>query len=82
MPFVAQQREVKLPPEATEFYELVPRRVTPAAQNHLPPSDAIVLFDGNNSTILSVRSGGFHGKLKTVLLQLPKNRGYSNQTRF
>ena len=34
-------------PKATEFYEPVPKVVTPANEN-LPPSDAIVLFDGKN----------------------------------
>jgi hypothetical protein len=56
---VAQQQSVKLPPEATEFWEPVPRVVTPGKENHLPPSDAIVLFDGTSlSQFESVRNGG------------------------
>src|SRR5690606_39168404 len=47
-PVFSQQKEIKLPPEATEFWEPEPRVVTPGDANHLPPSDAIVLFDGNN----------------------------------
>jgi hypothetical protein len=35
-------------PEATEFYTPVPPKIAPGAQNNLPPSDAIVLFDGSN----------------------------------
>jgi hypothetical protein len=37
-----------MPPQATEFYTPVPPKITPGAQNNLPPSDAIVLFDGSN----------------------------------
>ncbi len=35
------------PWEATQYYEPVPPVITPN-QDDLPPSDAIVLFDGNN----------------------------------
>jgi len=35
-------------PEDTEFYTPVPKVVTPAATVGLPPSDALVLFDGTN----------------------------------
>jgi hypothetical protein len=60
MPLLAQQKDIKLPPEATEFWEPVPKKVTPGTQNHLPPSDAIVLFDGNNlNNFVSARTGGF-----------------------
>lgn len=56
---VAQQQSVKLPPEATEFWEPVPRVVTPGKDNHLPPSDAVILFDGTSlSQFESVRNGG------------------------
>lgn len=48
IPAFAQQKDIKLPPEATEFWEPEPRVVTPGASDHLPPSDAIVLFDGSN----------------------------------
>src|SRR5690606_8873056 len=34
------------PPEATEFWEPEPRVVTPGPSAHLPPSVAVVLFDG------------------------------------
>ena len=34
-------------PEATEYWEPEPVVVTPA-QDNLPPSDAIVLFDGSD----------------------------------
>ena len=43
-----QQKDIKLPPEATEFWEPIPRKVSPGTQNHEAPSDAIVLFDGSN----------------------------------
>ncbi|MFD2201190.1 3-keto-disaccharide hydrolase [Shivajiella indica] len=60
LPLIAQQQDIKLPPEATEFWEPVIRKVTPGAQNNLPPSDAIVLFDGNNlNNFVSDRTGGF-----------------------
>ena len=48
IPAFSQQKDIKLPPEATEFWEPEPRVVTPGASDHLPPSDAIVLFDGKN----------------------------------
>jgi hypothetical protein len=35
-------------PEETEFYEPVPPVVTPGASFGIPPSDAIILFDGKN----------------------------------
>ena len=48
IPAFSQQKDIKLPPEATEFWEPEPRVVSPGASDHLPPSDAIVLFDGKN----------------------------------
>ncbi|WP_228527700.1 3-keto-disaccharide hydrolase [Pararhodonellum marinum] len=55
----AQQKEIKLPPEATEFWEPEPRVVTPGAENHLPPSDAIIIFDGKNlDNFKSLKTGG------------------------
>jgi hypothetical protein len=48
MPLFAQQKDIKLPPEATEFWEPVPRKVTAAAQMGQAPSDAIIIFDGKN----------------------------------
>lgn len=47
-PAISQQKDIKLPPEATEFWEPEPRVVTPGESNHLPPSDAVVLFDGKS----------------------------------
>lgn len=44
----SQQEDIKLPPQATEFWEPVVRQITPGEQNHMPPSDAIVIFDGTN----------------------------------
>ncbi len=58
MPLLAQQKDIKLPPEATEFWEPVPPKVTPGSENHKPPSDAIVLFDGSNlDNFVSAKSG-------------------------
>src|SRR5690606_34688641 len=58
-PALSQQKDIKLPPEATEFWEPEPRVVTPGDANHLPPSDAIVLFDGKNlDAWKSVGKGG------------------------
>ena len=48
IPAFSQQKDIKLPPEATEFWEPEPRVVTPGESSHLPPSDAIVLFGGQN----------------------------------
>jgi hypothetical protein len=46
--FSQQSNEQTAKPEDTEFYEPVPKIVTPGATNSAPPSDAIVLFDGKN----------------------------------
>lgn len=45
---MAQQEEIKLPAQATEFYTPVVKKISPGKENHQPPADAIVLFDGNN----------------------------------
>lgn len=42
------QDQPQLPPEATEFYEPVPPKVTAEEAFIQPPSDAIVLFDGTD----------------------------------
>ncbi len=48
----------KLPPEATEFYSPVPPKITPGSENHLPPSDAIVIFDGTSlNNFVSAKDG-------------------------
>ncbi len=53
-----QQSPPPMKPEATEFYTPVPPKITPGAENHLPPSDAIVLFDGKNlDAFVSARTG-------------------------
>ena len=58
-PVFAQQKDIKLPPEATEFWEPEPRVVSPGNENHLPPSDAIVLFDGKDlDKFTGVKDGG------------------------
>ncbi len=58
-PLLAQQKDIKLPPEATEFWEPVPRKVSPGAENHQAPSDAIILFDGKSlDNFISARDGG------------------------
>ncbi len=41
-------QENKMKPEFTEYYEPVPRKVTPGKQPGEAPSDAIILFDGKN----------------------------------
>ncbi|PSL07473.1 3-keto-disaccharide hydrolase [Cecembia rubra] len=57
-PLLAQQTEFKLPPQATEFYEPVVRKVTPGKENSMAPSDAIILFDGTSlSNFVSSRTG-------------------------
>lgn len=35
-------------PKSTEVWEPIPKMVNPGSQNHLPPSDAIVLFNGKD----------------------------------
>ncbi|GAB3647751.1 DUF1080 domain-containing protein [Echinicola sediminis] len=48
VPALAQHKPVNLPPEATEVWKPEPRKVSPGEENHLAPSDAIVLFDGSD----------------------------------
>lgn len=35
-------------PKSTEVWEPIPKIINPGNQNHLPPADAIILFDGKN----------------------------------
>lgn len=42
------QHHNDLPPEATEFYEPIPKKIQAASQSGGAPSDAIVLFDGTS----------------------------------
>ena len=54
------QNDSKLPPEATEVWEPVPKKIDPGKTNADPPSDAIVLFDGSNLNMWeSMKDGGF-----------------------
>lgn len=46
--FLAQEKKNDLPPEATEFYEPVPPKVSAEANAQKPPSDAVVLFSGSD----------------------------------
>lgn len=45
---LAQENQNELPPEATEFYEPVPPKISAEANTLKPPSDAVVLFNGND----------------------------------
>ena len=57
-PLFSQQTDPQAgKPEDTEFYEPVPKIVTPGATNSAPPSDAIVLFDGKNSRPMGFGAG-------------------------
>ena len=47
-PVFAQQTTAGPKPEDTEIWSPVPAVVTPGATNAMPPSDAVVLFDGKN----------------------------------
>ena len=35
-------------PKSTEVWEPIPKLVNPGKQNHQPPSDAIILFNGKD----------------------------------
>jgi hypothetical protein len=45
---ISAQEPAKPKPEETEVWQPVPKIVTPGATDAMPPSDAIVLFDGKN----------------------------------
>jgi len=53
----AQEKEQQMKPEATEVWQPVPPKVTPGEGN-APPSDAIVLFDGNDLSKWEGADGG------------------------
>jgi hypothetical protein len=56
--FAQEKTPPPMKPEATEFYTPVPPKITPGTQNNLPPSDAIVLFDGSSlNAFVSARDG-------------------------
>lgn len=54
---MAQDKEVEWKPELTEQWEPEPQKVDPGASN-APPSDAIVLFDGNGFSAWESAEGG------------------------
>jgi hypothetical protein len=45
-------------PEMTEWYQPVPKVVTPGKENSAPPSDAIILFDGKDLSKWESEKGG------------------------
>lgn len=72
---LAQNNE--LPPEATEVWEPEPRVVTPGTSPSEAPSDAIVLFDGQNTSAWeSVQNGGPIGwKIEDGCMTVVKGTG-------
>lgn len=48
IPAFAQEQNIDLPPEATEFYEPVPPKIEAGESITTPPSDAKILFDGSD----------------------------------
>lgn len=86
IPAMAQEKkEIKLPPEATEFYEPEVKVVTPGKENHQPPADAIVLFDGNNlDAWVSERDGsGAPWKVENGIVTVePKTGGIKTKETF
>ncbi|MDT8401671.1 MAG: DUF1080 domain-containing protein [Bacteroidales bacterium] len=52
----ARQRQQQWKPESTEWYYPVPPRVEPGEEN-MPPSDAIILFDGTDLSSWQSRNG-------------------------
>ncbi|PKD17130.1 hypothetical protein APR41_06770 [Salegentibacter salinarum] len=48
IPSFAQEQNIDLPPEATEFYEPVPPKIEAGESITTPPSDAKILFDGSD----------------------------------
>src|SRR5690554_2061275 len=81
----SQEKSVKLPPEATEFWEPEPRVVTPGEDNHLPPSDAIVLFDGKNLDAWKSLGKGSPAPWKVengIFTVVPKSGGIETKESF
>ncbi|MEZ4664979.1 MAG: DUF1080 domain-containing protein [Caldilineaceae bacterium] len=60
-----------------------PRVVTPGAENHLPPSDAVVLFDGANLSGWSGRDGAAAWKVENGYMEVaPGAGGIESKTHF
>ncbi len=62
--FQSFSQSTNIPPEATEFYEPVPQKIAASAVNTKAPSDAIVLFDGNNLSAWENEKDGSKPKWK------------------
>jgi len=60
------QKEIQIPPEATEFYEPMPPVISSGKSTATPPADAIVLFDGTN---LSSWEGERKGAVATWIVE-------------
>lgn len=85
IPALSQQKDIKLPPEATEFWEPEPRVVSPGASDHLPPSDAIVLFDGKNLDQWKGLKGGSDAPWKVedgAFTVVPRTGGIESKESF
>ncbi|MDF2158269.1 DUF1080 domain-containing protein [Algoriphagus sp. CAU 1675] len=71
-----EQTPPPIPPQATEFYTPIPPKITPGAQNNLPPSDAIVLFDGTSlNNFVSAKDGSSPAEWKIENGELVVVRG-------
>ena len=54
----AQEKNMELPPEATEFYEPVPQKIEAGESTNTAASDAKILFDGSDlSAFLNEKDG-------------------------
>lgn len=75
--YVKAQDKKSLPPEATEFWDPVPIKIDPGKTNTDAPSDAIVLFDGNNLNMWeSGSNGGFpEWEVKDGVFTVVKGKG-------
>jgi len=45
---ISAQNKTIIPPKATEFYEPAPPKISPGKSVNMPPSDALILFDGTD----------------------------------
>ncbi len=81
----SQDQSAEIPPEATEFYEPVPEKISASAVTTPAPSDAIILFDGSDlSAWENEKDGGqAHWPVEDDVLTVdPGNGGIKTKEKF
>jgi len=77
-----KRMEMQIRPEVTEVWEPEPKKVTPATSIGMPPSDAIILFDGTNLDSWTQEKGNPQWDLKDGYMTVKPGTGglYTKQS--